>query len=105
MEDKLGPYKINEIYLGDALILMKEIPNESIDLVITDPPFAIDFKAKRSNYNRTKDRVIEGYSEIPKEKYYEFTLNWMREAYRVIKETGSMYVFSGWTNSNKIFIS
>jgi len=105
MEYKLGPYKINEIYFGDALILMKEIPDETIDLIITDPPFAIDFKAKRSNYNRTKDRVIEGYNEIPKEKYYEFTINWMKEAYRIVKETGSMYVFSGWTNLKDILNS
>ena len=102
MKQKLGDFEINEIYLGDALVLMKRIPEETIDLIITDPPFAIDFKAKRSNYNRTKDKVIEGYNDIPKEKYYEFTINWMKEAYRVIKETGSMYVFSGWTNLKDI---
>lgn len=89
---------IDKIICGDCLEIMKEIPDGSIDLIITDPPFAIDFKAKRSNYNRTQTRVLEGYNEIPKEKYYEFTVNWMKEAYRILKKTGSMYVFSGWTN-------
>ncbi len=93
---------MDEIYLGDSLVLMKDIPDGSIDLIVTDPPFAIDFKAKRSNYNRSQDKVLEGYNEIPKEKYYEFTVRWMREAYRILKNTGSMYVFSGWTNLKDI---
>jgi len=94
--------KFNAIYNMDCLEGMKIIPNGAIDLVITDPPFAIDFKAKRSNYNRTASRVLEGYSEIPKEQYYEFTLGWMREVKRLLKPSGSMYVFSGWNNLKDI---
>jgi len=88
--------EFNKIYNMDCIKGMKYLPNNTIDLVITDPPFAIDFKAKRNNYNRTASRVIEGYNEIPKEEYYDFTIKWMREVYRVLKESGSMYVFSGW---------
>jgi site-specific DNA-methyltransferase (adenine-specific) len=99
---KLGEFEIDNIYCGDALELMKKLPDECIDLIITDPPFAIDFKAKRSNYNRDKTKVLEGYNEIPKEKYYEFSLNWIRQAYRILKRTGSMFVFSGWTNLKDI---
>ena len=99
---KIGRFLLDEIYCGDALVLMKDIPAGSIDLIVTDPPFAIDFEAKRSNYNRTQGRVIEGYNEIPREKYYDFTVSWMKEAYRVLKRSGSMYVFSGWTNLKDI---
>ncbi len=99
---KIGMFLLDEIYCGDALVLMKDIPAGSIDLIVTDPPFAIDFEAKRSNYNRTQGRVIEGYNEIPREKYYDFTVSWMKEAYRVLKRSGSMYVFSGWTNLKDI---
>jgi len=63
----------------DCVEGMKHLPDKSIDLVITDPPFAIEFKAKRNNYNRTQSRVLEGYQEIPKDRYYEFTLQWMKE--------------------------
>jgi len=86
----------------DCIEGMKYIPNETIDLVITDPPFAIDFKAKRSNYHRISSRVLEGYNEIPKEEYYDFTVRWMKEVYRILKESGSMYVFSGWNNLKDI---
>jgi site-specific DNA-methyltransferase (adenine-specific) len=81
---------------------MRLMPNSCVDLIVTDPPFAIEFGAKRSNYNRTAARVLEGYNEIPQHEYFEFTLAWMREAYRVLKDTGSMYVFSGWNNLRDI---
>lgn len=93
----------NKIYNMDCVVGMKEhIPDNSVDLVVTDPPFAINFRAKRSNYNRTQSRVLEGYNEILKENYYDFTLKWMREVRRVLKDSGSMYVFSGWNNLKDI---
>ena len=48
--------------------------------------------------------MIEGYNEIPKEEYYNFTVKWMKEVYRALKESGSMYVFSGWNNLKDILI-
>lgn len=41
--------EINKIHLGDCLELMKEIPDKCIDLVLTDPPYGINF----GEYNRT----------------------------------------------------
>jgi len=93
---------INKIYNQDCIEGMNLIPNDAVDLIITDPPFAINFKAKKVNYNRTGSRVLEGYKEISQEDYYEFTLNWMKQCFRILKETGSMYVFSGWNNLRDI---
>jgi len=84
---------------------MKAIPDEKIDLVVTDPPFAINFKAKKANYNRTSSRVLSGYNEIKVEAYYDFTNAWMQEVYRILKKSGSMYVFSGWNNLKDILTS
>jgi len=97
--------EIDNIYNMDCIEGMKRIPNETVDLVITDPPFAIDFKARKSNYNRTQSRVLEGYNEISKEQYHDFTLRWMGEVYRVLKQSGSMFVFSGWNNLKHILIA
>jgi len=69
---------------------MKAIPDEKIDLVVTDPPFAINFKAKKANYNRTASRVLSGYNEIKVEDYYDFTNARMQEVYRILKKSGSM---------------
>ena len=84
---------------------MIELPPKSIDLIITDPPFAINFKASKANYNRTASRVIKGYNEIKPEDYYDFSYSWMAEAYRILKESGSMYVFSGWNNLKDILMA
>jgi len=97
--------EFNKIYNQDCIEGMKKIPNGAIDLVITDPPFAINFKAKRGNYNRTASRVLEGYNEIHKKDYLDFTIRWMKEAYRILKESGSMYVFSGWNNLKDVLIA
>lgn len=32
---------INEIYLGDAYELIKQVPEKSVDLIVTDPPYEI----------------------------------------------------------------
>jgi site-specific DNA-methyltransferase (adenine-specific) len=93
---------VNKIYNKDCIIGMKTIPDETIDLVVTDPPFAINFKAKKANYNRTASRVLSGYNEINVEDYYKFTNNWMLQVKRVLKKSGSMYVFSGWNNLKDI---
>ena len=45
--------EINKIYNQNCIEGMNSIPKNKIDLVITEPPFAINFKAKKANYNRT----------------------------------------------------
>ena len=92
----LGPFERDRIYQGDALELLSRVPEGSVDLIITDPPFAIDFRAQRLNYNRTGGNVLEGYREIPAENYAAFTRDWVGLAYRALAPSGSMYLFSGW---------
>ena len=84
------------------MTLLPQVPDGSVDLIVTDPPFAIDFKAQRLNYNRTGSNVLEGYREIPEEEYGEFTKRWIAEAERVLSPTGSMYIFSGWNRLRDI---
>lgn len=86
----------------DCIDGMQSIPANTIDLIVTDPPFAIDFKATKQNYNRTASRVMQGYNEIKQKDYYNFTVKWMGQAFRITKESGSMYVFSGWNNLKDI---
>jgi site-specific DNA-methyltransferase (adenine-specific) len=97
-----GGLERDMIHEGDALDLLPEVPDGTVDLIITDPPFAIDFKAQRLNYNRNGANVLEGYREIPQEEYGAFTRRWMAEAGRVLAPAGSMYVFSGWNRLRDI---
>ena len=94
--------EFNTIYNSDCVSGMRLIATNKIDLIVTDPPFAINFKAKKANYNRLSSRVMTGYNEVHAKDYYDFTFAWMSEAYRILKESGSMYVFSGWNNLKDI---
>ena len=102
MKRCLGPFHEDRLYEGDALTLLPQVPDGSVDLIVTDPPFAIDFKAQRLNYNRKGSNVLEGYQEIPEAEYGEFTKRWIAEAERVLSPTGSMYIFSGWNRLRDI---
>ena len=95
-------FSLNKIYNQNCIDGMKDIPDNKIDLVITDPPFAINFKPKKANYNRIASRVLPGYNEIESKDYYNFTYNWMNQINRILKKSGSMYVFSGWNNLKDI---
>ena len=105
MTARLGPYEINGIYNEDCIQAMERIPASCIDLVITDPPFAIDFRPVRSNYNRAQSRVLEGYKEVRAADYLEFSLSWMKLVYRLLKKSGSMYAFSGWNNLKEVLVA
>ena len=97
--------EINQIYNSNCIEGMQNIPKNKIDLVITDPPFAINFKAKKANYNRLSSRVMSGYNEIQAKDYYSFTYAWMNQVFRILKDSGSMYVFSGWNNLKDILMA
>ncbi|MDD1669188.1 MAG: site-specific DNA-methyltransferase [Methanomicrobiales archaeon] len=93
---RTGRFSVDHLYPGDSLTLLADLPDGAVDLVVTDPPFAIDFRAARNNYHRTGSRVMGGYQEVAPEDYLAFTREWMGQAFRVLGPTGSLYVFSGW---------
>ncbi len=97
-----GRLEYDEIYNMDCLQGLELMRPSSVDLVVTDPPFAIDFRPRRSNYNRRGSRVLDGYSEVSSVDYYEFTKRWMQLSSAALKESGSMYVFSGWNNLSDV---
>ena len=67
---------INQIYRGDSLDLLKQLPDNSVDLVITSPPYA-DLKVYIDNPGILADNYVEWFLPI------------CNEICRVIKPTGS----------------
>ena len=90
---------MDEIHIinTDCREASQHIPAESVDLGIHDPPFGIGEGTFDKHYKRASSHVIEGYQEAPTEykAYYGWTLEWMREAKRVLKPNGSMYIIMG----------
>ena len=59
---------------GDCLELMKDIQNESIDLVVTDPPYLIKYKT-----SHRKDKKHDFCSEILNDDNYDLISNYIKE--------------------------
>ncbi len=76
----------------------KYIKDDSVDLIITDPPYGIGGDTLHKHYNRNEQFVIDGYVEVPKAKYADFSAQWIKEAARILRPGGSMYIVSGYTN-------
>ena len=76
----------------------KHLENNSVDLIITDPPYGIEGDKLDKHYNRNESHVIDGYVEIPASEYPRFSENWIKEAERILKPGGSIYIVSGYTN-------
>lgn len=75
--------KMIEIKNGDALELFKNIKDNSIDLIVADPPYNLN-----KDYGNNSDTKSF-------EEYIKFTEDWTIEAKRVLKPTGTIYVFMG----------
>ncbi|UJG43942.1 MAG: site-specific DNA-methyltransferase [Candidatus Heimdallarchaeum endolithica] len=104
-EERKYSFNIDIIHYIDCIKGMRSFPDNSIDMVIADPPFGLDFNGKESIYNRNKDNVVAGYKEIKIENYFEFTDKWIGEIPRVLKNDGGVWIFSGWTNLKDILIA
>lgn len=72
------------------------------DLIITDPPFGIQFTGKSSNYNRNSSDVVDGYVEWDISEYENKILKLLYVINNNLSESGQALVFSGWNNSNLI---
>lgn len=72
-------------YLGDALDVMAELPDDSVDLVVTSPPYALHFKKEYGNADQSE--------------YVEWFLPFAREIRRILTPTGSFVLNIGgaWT--------
>ena len=92
---------LNEVLFEDCIVGMKKLPASSIDMIVADPPFGIDFTGRSSVYNRDETLVIEGYEEATG-SYPRFTQDWIQELPRLMKPDCSAYIFSGWTNLDAI---
>jgi site-specific DNA-methyltransferase (adenine-specific) len=95
--------KLYQLYPLDCIKGAREyIENDSIDLIITDPPYGIKANQLHKHYHRHEDSVLEGYVEVPVERYPVFSKEWIAEAERVLRPGGSLYVISGYSNLSDI---
>ncbi|HLH79754.1 MAG TPA: site-specific DNA-methyltransferase [Chthonomonas sp.] len=67
-----------EIWVGDAIAWLRTLETETVDMVFADPPYNI----KKAEWDTFESQ----------EQYVEWSLQWIKEAARVLKPTGTLYI-------------
>ena len=80
--------RLNYIDNCDCLEGMKAIPDGSVDLIVTDPPYLINYA---TNYR--KDKTHDFCSTIANDNNPELIRDCLLECYRVLKPDAAAYVF------------
>jgi site-specific DNA-methyltransferase (adenine-specific) len=74
---------LGQLYHGDCMEVLKQIPSNSIDMVFADPPF---------NLNKLYPSRID--DNLKSEIYLEWCEEWMDECIRILKNSGSMLLWN-----------
>lgn len=72
-----------DIILGDCLQELKKIGDNSVNLIVADPPYNVG-----KDYGNKSDK--QDFDD-----YIAFTKKWLNECYRVLKKDGTIYIFIG----------
>ena len=104
---------MNQIINQDCIEGMKGIPDNSVDLIIADPPYnlskggewkwdnSVELKGMGGNWNK----VMQEWDNYSFESYFDFTQKWLSEAKRILKPTGSMWIFGTYHNMGFINVT
>jgi len=68
---------------------IKEVADKSVDLLLTDPPYGMEFQ---SNYRKVKHKSIQNDNNL------DWLVGWVDEIKRVMKPEAHLYVFCSWHN-------
>jgi site-specific DNA-methyltransferase (adenine-specific) len=79
-----------DLHAGDCLAGMKDLPAESVDLVVTSPPYNLDI-----GYASYRD-------DTPREQFLDWCAQWAGEVRRVLKPTGSFFLNIGAAPANPL---
>ena len=81
-----------KLYQGDCLEIMGGIKDKSVDLIVTDPPYLMNYQ---SNRRKKEDR----FDKIKNDKgNYMLIQDYLEECHRIMKDNTAIYCFCSWHN-------
>ena len=81
-----------KLYQGDCLEVMDGIKDKSVDLIVTDPPYLMDYQ---SNRRKKEDK----FDKIKNDKgNYMLIQDYLEECHRIMKDNTAIYCFCSWHN-------
>jgi modification methylase len=104
---------INKIICGDSLEIMKQMPDECLDLVVTSPPYNLHIRKTFNNTENWKGKwnksklQSEGYDKhsdyMPEDKYTKWQQESLKECFRLIKDDGAIFYNHKWRVQNGLY--
>lgn len=87
--------ELNKVYNEDCVSFMEKLDDSSISLMICDPPYGIAKKKPLKGKSHGNIQTLSEDWDIfdSKEKYLEFSRQWISESKRILKESGSILVY------------
>lgn len=95
--------ELDTIYKGDCLTTMRTWADESIDLVVTSPPYNMGAKGSGSNWKSSillNDGYAEWSDDMPHDKYVAWQRDCLIEMLRLLKPTGAIFYNHKWRIQN-----
>ncbi|MDR2709668.1 MAG: site-specific DNA-methyltransferase [Elusimicrobiota bacterium] len=96
--------KMNHIYHGDCIEILKSFPSKSVDLIFADPPYNMQLKKELYRPNNTKvDGVNDDWDKFSSfQEYDNFCIAWLKECKRILKDTGTIWVIGSYHNIYRV---
>jgi len=93
-------FPLNQILGGDCVEIMRRLPEKSVDMIFADPPYNLQLGGELHRPNNTRvDGVEEHWDKFDSLATYDrFTRDWLAEARRVLKESGTIWVIGSYHN-------
>jgi len=88
----------HRIINGDALKVLKTLPDNSVDLVFADPPYNMSKKSGLAWKYSKHVTMQESWDMFSKDDYFKFNKEWLAECFRVLKHGGSLWVSGSFHN-------
>ena len=91
---------LNQILQGDCVEIMRSLPDKSVDLIFADPPYNLQLQGELIRPNQTVvDAVNDEWDKFDSfEDYDSFSVAWLTEARRLLKDTGTIWVIGSYHN-------
>ncbi|MDC3401539.1 DNA methyltransferase [Alphaproteobacteria bacterium] len=91
---------VDRIMRGDALDNLRALPDACVDLVFADPPYNLQLRQSLHRPDQSKvDAVDDHWDQFDSFAAYDrFTRDWLGEARRVLKPTGTLWVIGSYHN-------
>lgn len=93
----------NKIYFGNSIEVATELPKNTYDLILTDPPYNASGK-KVSWESKNWEKINESWDTFTFEGYINFTQQWIEAVDPLLKETGMMMICCSQHNIGEIIL-